>query len=98
MGVLLRLCRISAFSTDNNERKVMQFRIRSASGALVLLSGLPAMAQEAALTTARCASCPPATPAVSIPNDPTFLVAGFVIGLVVGIVAAKAFGNKKQQQ
>ncbi len=80
----------------------MQIRIKNAAGAVMLLSGLPVIAQDSTaakvLTTTGCASCPTSTLVVDTPGGPTWLVAGFVIGLVVGIVAAKAFGNKKQQQ
>ncbi len=79
----------------------MQTRIKSATGAVLLLSGLPAMAQEASALKASpvnaCASCPPTSTAVTPPGDPTMLIAGaFILGVVVGVVVARAFGNKKQ--
>ena len=79
----------------------METRIKSATGAVLLLSGLPAMAQEASALKASavnaCASCPPTSGAVTPPGDPTFLIAGaFLLGVVVGVVLARAFGNKKQ--
>ncbi|MEQ1682501.1 MAG: hypothetical protein ABL916_02545 [Burkholderiaceae bacterium] len=79
----------------------METRIKSATGAALLLSGLPAMAQETAALKASavnaCASCPPTSGVVMPPGDPTMLIAGaFILGVVVGVVVARAFGNKKQ--
>ena len=79
----------------------METRIKSATGAVLLLSGLPAMAQEASALKASpvnaCASCPPTSGVITPPGDPTMLVAGaFLLGVIVGFVIAKALGNKKQ--
>lgn len=79
----------------------MEIRIKNAAGAVMLLSGLPAMAQDAAALKASavtgCASCPPGGSIVAPPGDPTWLIAGaFILGVVVGVVVARAFGNKKQ--
>lgn len=79
----------------------METRIKSATGAALLLSGLPAMAQETAALKASaviaCASCPPGSGAVTPPGDPTMLIAGaFIVGVLVGVVLARAFGKKKQ--
>jgi hypothetical protein len=79
----------------------MEFRTRSAAGTWMFLTTLPAFAQES--TTAKASSttgktsCPPDCSSLIIPSDPTWFVAGFIAGLAVGIVAAKAFGGKKQQ-
>ena len=79
----------------------METRIKSATGAVLLLSGLPATAQEASALKAvpvnACASCPPTSGAVTPPGDPTMLIAGaFIVGVLVGFVIAKTMGNKKQ--
>jgi uncharacterized protein involved in exopolysaccharide biosynthesis len=78
----------------------MEVRVKNAAGVVLLLTGVSALAQETsalkATAPASCASCPPPPPSVVIPPDPTWLIAGFVIGFVVGVVAAKAFFNKKQ--
>ena len=79
----------------------MEIRIKNAAGAVLLLSGLPALAQDAAALKAAavnaCASCPKAPDVITPPGDPTMLIAGaFILGVVVGVVAARAFGNKKQ--
>lgn len=76
----------------------MDNRIKTATGAFLLISGLPAIAQETAALKATvpagCASCPKV---VNPPGDPTFLIAGaFIVGAIVGFVVAKALGNKKQ--
>ena len=81
----------------------MELRIRNASGAVVLLSWVPAMAQETAaklVAPTNCASCPPAPlpPAtVVIPPDPTWFIAGVVVGFGLGVIAAKVFGTKRSQ-
>lgn len=79
----------------------MNIRIRNAAGAAMLLSGLPAMAQDTATlkatVPANCASCPKTDGIVVPPGDPTMLIAGaFIVGVLVGVVLARAFGNKKQ--
>jgi hypothetical protein len=78
----------------------MEIRIKSASGAVMLLSGLPAFAQESAAKISApttCASCPPPSypPAVVIPPDPTWFIAGVVVGAGLGFLAAKVFGAKR---
>jgi uncharacterized protein involved in exopolysaccharide biosynthesis len=79
----------------------MEIRIRNAAGVVLLLTGVPALAQEAsalkATTPANCASCPPPPPPPSVvtPTDPTWFVAGFVVGLVLGIVVTKVFSKKQ---
>jgi hypothetical protein len=78
----------------------MEIRIKSASGAVLLLSGLPAFAQESTAKVSAptsCASCPPPPPpaVVVIPPDPTWFVAGFVVGAALGFLAAKVFGAKR---
>jgi hypothetical protein len=79
----------------------MEIRIKNGAGAVMLLSGLPAMAQEVvtlkASTAAGCASCPPVSAAVAIPGDPTWFIAGVIVGAGLGFLAAKVLGNKKQQ-
>jgi len=78
----------------------MEIRIKSASGAVLLLSGLPTMAQEAALKASAvnaCASCPKTPDVVTPPGDPTMLIAGaFILGVIVGFAIAKALDKKKQ--
>ncbi len=78
----------------------MELRIRSAAGAVMLLSGIPAFSQEAAAlkasTVAACASCPPNSPNVATPSDPTWFIAGVIVGVALGFLAAKVFSNKKQ--
>lgn len=79
----------------------MKFKVKNAAGAVMLLSGLPAFAQEVAALKASgvsaCASCPPVSGAIIPPGDPTMLIAGaFIVGVLVGVVLARAFGNKKQ--
>jgi hypothetical protein len=78
----------------------MELRIRNAAGAVMLLSGLPALAQETsalkASTVAGCASCPPNHPNVATPSDPTWFIAGVIVGVGLGFLAAKVFGNKAQ--
>lgn len=78
----------------------MEIRIRNATGTVLLFSGFPAVAQEAAAqkasTTANCASCPVVHAAAEIPSDPTWFIAGLATGLVLGFVAGKVFSNKKQ--
>ncbi|MEO8808046.1 MAG: hypothetical protein ABI433_18340 [Burkholderiaceae bacterium] len=76
----------------------MDNRIKTATGAFVLISGLPAVAQEStalkATVPAYCASCPKV---INPPGDPTFLIAGaFILGAIVGFAIAKALGNKKR--
>lgn len=74
----------------------MRTRVRTCSGAIVLLSGLPAWAQSGNQSTT--ASSPASAPggSNSIPiGDPVWFVAGFVTGLVVGAIGAKVFGGSK---
>lgn len=79
----------------------MEIRIRNAAGAWMLLSGVPAIAQEAtalkATTVAACASCPKTPNSVTPPSDPTWFIAGVIVGAALGFVAAKVLGGKKQQ-
>jgi hypothetical protein len=74
----------------------MQTKVRTHSGAIIVLSGLPALVQSAAAQTG--ASSPPSAPDGSNSTqigDPGWFVAGFVTGLVVGAVAGKVFGGSK---
>ena len=79
----------------------MNIRIRSSAGSVMFLSWLPAIAQDAAntkvlaTTAAASASSPPPSSAVITPSDPTWFIAGFVTGLVVGVVAARVFGGAR---
>ena len=79
----------------------MELRIRSAAGAVMLLVGIPAFSQEAAAlkasTVAACASCPPNYPNVATPSDPTWFIAGVIVGAAVGFLAAKVLGGKRAQ-
>ena len=78
----------------------MDIRIKNAAGTVMLLSGLPALAQDAAnlkaTSPASCASCPPPS-GVIVPGDPTWFVAGAIVGAAVGYLAAKVLGGKKAQ-
>lgn len=78
----------------------MDIRIKNAAGTVMLLSGLPAFAQEAAnlkaATAAICASCPPPA-GVIVPGDPTWFIAGVIVGAGLGFLAAKVLGGKKTQ-
>ena len=71
----------------------MELRIRSASGAVMLLTGLPVMAQPASSTQGSTsiilASQPTANATVS--GEPTWLIVGiaFVVGVGVGYALAK---------
>ncbi len=77
----------------------MEIRIKHAAGSVMLLSGLPAMAQDAALkatVATTCASCPPRNTVVETPSDPTWFIAGVIVGAGLGFLAAKVFSSKKQ--
>ena len=71
-------------------------RIRSAAGAIVLLSGLPAVAQKppAAAASAASASPTPNQPSVITPSDPTLFVILAAAVVLVGYVAVKARGRR----
>jgi hypothetical protein len=73
----------------------MQIRIRTHTGAIVLLSGLPAWAQSGTQTgvASTAASSPPEDPPKVKTGDPVWFIAGFVTGFVAGVVAFKAFGG-----
>jgi hypothetical protein len=77
----------------------MQTRVKTYSGAVVFLSGLPAWTQSVAQTraTSTAASAPEDPNAFKVP-DPGWFIAGFVTGVVVGVVAAKVFGGSKSTQ
>jgi len=74
----------------------MQTRVRTFSGAIVVLSGLPAWAQSGAQTSAAStvASAPDGSNSTQI-GDPVWFIAGLVTGLVVGAIGAKVFGGSK---
>jgi hypothetical protein len=76
----------------------MKIRLRDASGAWLLLTCAPAFAQESsaakASAAASCASCVPGDKIVVVEGGPTWLVAGFFIGLVVGYALAKALAAR----
>ncbi|GEM_PF-4260365 len=78
----------------------MEIRIKNAAGAVMFLSGFPAMAQEAAAlkatVVAACASCPPTASAVPTPGDPTWFIAGALVGAGLGYLAARVFGAKQR--
>lgn len=79
----------------------MVIRIKNAVGTVMLLSGLPVIAQNTAAlkatVPANCASCPQTSGIVVPPGDPTFLIAGaFILGAIVGFAVARVMGNKKQ--
>ena len=77
----------------------MDIKVRSAAGFIMVISGLPAFAQDRPTLPASSASAPPPPPPSGImsPGDPTWFVAGFVAGLVVGYVAGKVLGNDKSK-
>lgn len=79
----------------------MEIRIKNAAGALMLLSAVPAIAQESGAAKASavvgCASCPPVEYVVATPGGPTLLLAVFGIGILVGAGLAKLLGTKKAQ-
>lgn len=74
----------------------MRTRVRTYSGAIVLLSGLPAWAQSGnqSTTASSAASAPGGSNSIPI-GDPVWFIAGFVTGLVVGAIGAKVFGGSK---
>jgi len=74
----------------------MQKRVKTFSGAIVLLSGLPAWAQSGTqTTTASSAASAPDGPNTSHIGDPVWFIAGLATGLVVGAIGAKVFGGSK---
>jgi hypothetical protein len=78
----------------------MEIRIKNAAGAAVLFTALPSIAQESAakLSSATgCASCPPSAAITAPPGDPTWFIAGVIVGAGLGFLAAKVLGNKKRQ-
>jgi hypothetical protein len=74
----------------------MQTRVRTFSGSVVLLSGVPAWAQGGSQTgtASSAASAPDGSNIVHIP-DPAWFVAGLATGLVVGVIGAKVFGGSQ---
>jgi hypothetical protein len=74
---------------------IMQLRVRNAAGTVMLLSGLPAFAQPSGQSSAASEPPPPTPPYLNVPSDPTWFVAGFVTGLVVGAIGAKVLGGFK---
>ena len=85
----------------------MEIRIRNAAGALMLVSGLPAIAQNSALvrasTVANCASCPPREDVhvyLTVEGGPTFLVASLtlILGGIVGAFAGYAIGRSSHRR
>lgn len=82
----------------------MQLRIRNAAGVMMLVTGLPASAQQEAVATKVTpgVNCPPCTKVECVvvpPGEPTLLVAAiaiFTLGVIVGAVLAKMFGNQRR--
>jgi F0F1-type ATP synthase assembly protein I len=78
----------------------MELRIKNAAGVWMLVSGLPAMAQESAALKATavspCASCPKIPEIVTPPSDPIWFVAGVIVGAALGFLAARVFSSKQQ--
>jgi hypothetical protein len=69
---------------------------------LILLSSVPAMAQDAAVRVigaTNCASCPPpaGTNQTTIPGDPTWFIAGMGVGLLLGIIGTWVFDLRKRR-
>lgn len=74
----------------------MQTRLRTWSGAIVVVSGLPAWAQTGTQTgAASTAASAPEGPTVVKTGDPVWFIAGLVTGLVVGAIGAKVVGGSK---
>jgi hypothetical protein len=79
----------------------MERKTKKVAGALMLLTGLPALAEEAAalkaVGAAACASCPPVPVCLQDPGGPIiWFAAGAAFGFVLALLAAKFFGNKRQ--
>jgi hypothetical protein len=83
------------FLVDELEKK-MQVRLRTYSGLIVVLTGLPAWGQTGSQTAAASvpASAPDGSNGTKV-NDPTWFVAGLVTGLVIGAIGARVFGGSK---
>ncbi len=81
----------------------MKIRVKNAAGAMVFLSGLPAIGQEATASKTTSVigypNCPKIECSVVTPPGPDYLVAlaAFGIGVVVGAALAKVLGGKKAQ-
>lgn len=81
----------------------MEIRVKNAAGTVMLLAGLPAMAQEAVANKAASSvgypTCPKIECSVVTPPGPDVLFAlvAFGIGVVVGAALAKVLGGKKAQ-
>lgn len=73
----------------------MQVRVKTSSGAVVLLIGLPALAQPASHAGVGSIPASGAGDNVVHVGDPSWFIAGLVTGLVVGAVAGKVFGGSK---
>jgi len=74
----------------------MQKRVKTFSGAIVLLSGLPVWAQSGTqTTTAASAASAPDGPNSTHIGDPVWFIAGLATGLVVGAIGAKVFGGSR---
>jgi len=80
----------------------MEIRVKNTVGALMLLFGLPAFAQELAATkasvVAACASCP-SVDVVITPQGPSALIVigAFALGALFGVALAKLLSAKRQQ-
>lgn len=75
----------------------MHIRVKTRTGAIVLLLGVPAWTQVDAQTTSTtaAASAPPVSNSTGI-GDPGWFIAGLVTGLVVGAIGAKVFGGSRE--
>jgi len=74
----------------------MNKRLKTYSGAIVFLSGLPAWAQSGTQTsTSSSAASAPDGPNTTHVGDPVWFIAGLATGLVVGALGAKVFGGSK---
>jgi hypothetical protein len=77
----------------------MQMRIKNAAGLVVVVTGLPSLAQDAsagkAASSVGYAACPKECVVVT-PPGPDFLIAfaAFGIGLVAGAALVKVLGSK----
>lgn len=80
----------------------METRIKNTVGSLMLLCGMPAIAQELAAAkasaVAACASCP-SLDVVITPQGPSALIVlgAFGLGALFGVALAKLLGSKRQQ-
>lgn len=76
----------------------MNKRIITHSGAIFLMSGLPAWAQTGTPASTSSSASAPGAPSVIIIPDPEWFIAGLVTGLLIGVIGAKVFGSSKPKE